>query len=369
MLDGSRRQVMRRRTALTVGLLLGVAVQWGFTAPANAMCCLCRSCTGVAFCTDGVSGSVACANFCVAAGCNSTVFDSTDMCAGGCDGQPDAPTATPSSTASGTPTATPSSTVSATPSQTPTDTPTASATASPTATPTLTGTVPPTATPTSTPSTTPTASPTPSPELGGHVKYYGSTGPVPNVDVALIGDTTDATITDASGAFGFASLPSGMLTLEPSKQGDINAAVTALDAAFVLQFVAGLRSLDGDQLLAGDVTGDGTVSALDAARMLQFQAGLGRCSTTTTTACSTDGDCPLGETCNHRFDAATACGSDWAFRPSPKIVAGQTVVQPQLSGGVCQRGAIEYSPIVPPVSGQDFVGILFGDVTGNWTPP
>ena len=373
MLDGSRRQAVRRHVPLTMGLLLGIAVQYASTPPALAMCCLCRSCAGAAFCTDGVAGSVACANFCVAAGCNSTVFDGTDTCAGGCDGQPDAPTATPSSTASGTPTATATETMTATPpatpSQTPMDTPTASASAGATETPTQTGTLPPSATPTATPSATPTASPTASPALAGQIRYYGNDGPVPNVDVALIGDTTDATTTDLTGGFGFTSLPSGMLTLEPSKQDDVNAAVTALDASFILQFVAGLHPLDDNQLLAADVTGNGTVSALDAARILQFQAGLGKCSLTITTACSNDGDCPLGETCNHRFDAATACGSDWVFRPSPTILPNQTLVQPQISGGMCQRGGIEYSSITPPVPGQDFVAILFGDVTGNWTPP
>jgi hypothetical protein len=118
-----------------------------------------------------------------------------------------------------------------------------------------------------------------------------------------------------SGAFGFAALPSGMLTLEPSKQGDINAAVTALDASFVLQFVAGLHPLDENQLLAGDVTGDGTVSALDAARILQFQAGLGKCRTTKKTAYSNSLDYPIEKNLNHRFDFATTCGSDWVFRP------------------------------------------------------
>ena len=356
MLDGSTRRVVRRHAALTVGLLLGVAAQVASAPPADAMCCLCRSCAGAAFCTDGVSGSVACANFCVASGCNSTVFDSVDSCAGGCDGQPDAPTATPSSTASVTP--------SATPSETPTDTATATASASPSVTPTETPTIPPTLTPTLTPS----ASPTPSPELAGHVKYYTSQAPVAGVDVTLSGNTTSISTTDASGAFRFSSAPSGMLLLTPSKQGDINAAVTALDASFVLQFVAGLRPLDPNQKLAADVTGDGTVSALDAARILQFQAGLGRCSITTTTACGNDVDCPMGETCNHRFEVSTACGSDWAFQPSPAIVPDQTQLPPAISGGMCQPGAIEYSSITPPVLGQDFLGILFGDVTGNWAP-
>jgi len=138
----------------------------------------------------------------------------------------------------------------------------------------------------------------------------------------------------------------------------------------VLQFVAGLITFTDDQRLAGDVTGNGTVSALDASFILQFQANLlGKCSITMMMMCSTNSDCPSGETCVEHFPVADKCGSDWVFVPDPTIVPNQTLVQPVTGGASCQQGAIVYDPASPPVEGQDFIGILFGDVTGNWTPP
>ncbi len=209
------------------------------------------------------------------------------------------------------------------------------------------------------------------PAIAGQVRYYSGNVPVPGVDVQLVnsGAPQDA-VTDALGGFRLAAAPPGTLSLQPAKQGGANFAVTALDAAYVLQFVAGLRQFSGDQKIAADVTGNGSVSALDAARILQLQAGLlRRCSVTTTAACTADGDCPVGETCLSRFPVAEACGSDWAFRPVPSPTPNQTLVAAQISAGTCQPGAISYSSPVLPMSGQDFIAILFGDTTGNWTAP
>lgn len=327
MLDRARRiRGVRGSVAATVGLLVGSALLIGVMVPrpADAMCCACNSCSGTAFCVDGISTSLLCATFCVAAGCNSTTFDVADTCGGGCDGAADVPTATPSHT----PTTTPSATASVT--RTATITPTGSPTATPTQTPTGTETA------------TPTATPTLTPALAGQVRYYSDDGPVPGVTVSLIGGSPAIATTDQTGTFGFPSA-SGMLTIQPTKLDDFRAAVTALDATFVLQYVVDIRDFNNDQKLAADVTGNGTISALDATRILQFSNEI-----------------------ITRFPVAVLCGSDWVFRPDPLMVPTQMLVQPQISGGTCQKGAISYSNLMPPVDGQDFVGILFGDPTGNW---
>jgi len=179
------------------------------------------------------------------------------------------------------------------------------------------------------------------------VLYYVDNRPVPHVVLALIGQTPATAMTDASGAFGFAPVAPGVQTLQPTKQGEFDTGVTALDASYVLEYVAGLRSFDINQVLAADVTGDGSVSALDATRILQFSAGL-----------------------ITQFAVANACGSDWVFRPAPVMVPGQTLIQPQINAGTCLKGAIAYdATFTPPASGQDFVAILFGDTTGNWVAP
>jgi Dockerin type I domain len=338
---------------------------------ADAMCCLCRNCTGAPFCVDGIPNSQTCANFCLSVSCPGVVFDSMDGCSGGCDGAANAPTATPPATATvtqtrtvtatATQTATATATNASTATQTATDTatPTASETATSVNTPTavdtgtvtqtptvtLTPTESATATQTGTVTETPTATATPA--LGGQILYYSEDRPVAGVVVDLLGTTPGSALTDSIGAYAFAPPLSGAVALQPSKHGDFNNAITSLDASWVLQVVASLRTFTPDQSLAADVTGDGTVSTLDASLMLQFQVGL----------------------INHfPVSEAEVCGSDWIFRPDAAAAPNQTVVPPMVANKVCQQGEISFDPFVAPVAGQDFVAILFGDVTGNWEP-
>jgi hypothetical protein len=99
--------------------------------PATAQCCACTGCAASGFCADAIADSLACATLCTDAGCADLTFQIDDVCAGGCDGQPDLPTATASQTPTGMATATPS--------PTPPTTATSSPSASP-ATPTATAT-------------------------------------------------------------------------------------------------------------------------------------------------------------------------------------------------------------------------------------
>jgi len=184
------------------------------------------------------------------------------------------------------------------------------------------------------------------PQLSGHIGYYTGGGPVPDVDVELIGATPGTATTDSGGNYGFANPGTGNVALRPAKQGDFDTAITSLDAVLVLQAVAGIPpALTPEQRLAADVTGNGTFSSLDATRILQFQAGI-----------------------IDKFEAATACGSDWLFKPVPSPTPGQVLTQPVVFGGVCQQGQISLTGFTPPVTGRDFQAILLGDVTGNWTP-
>ena len=65
-------------------------------------------------------------------------------------------------------------------------------------------------------------------------------------------------------------------------KGDVNGngAVSALDAAVVLQSVVGAVSLDSHQQCAGDYNSSGAVSAFDASLILQCVVG-GTCRTGT----------------------------------------------------------------------------------------
>jgi hypothetical protein len=203
--------------------------------------------------------------------------------------------------------------------------------------------------PASTPTRTPTPTATPaSASISGRIRYYSADRPVPGALVQLGGATSQSRTTSSTGAYLFANLAPGNATVEARKIGGIGSptAISALDASRVLQWVAGIHAFDANQRLACDVTGDGTLSALDATRILQWQVGL-----------------------LPRFAVCERCGSDWAFRPSPAAAANQRLIQPLLSPGSCRRGAIALEPLAGTAVQQDFVGMVFGDCTGNWEPP
>jgi hypothetical protein len=171
------------------------------------------------------------------------------------------------------------------------------------------------------------------------VRYYAGNQPVAQAIVTLTGAVVLSDESDATGAWAVAHVPDGTWRIEPRRIGGRGAGVSALDASYVLQHVAGMRTLDADQRLACDVTGNGALSALDATRILQLTVGL-----------------------ESQLPAAQVCGSDWLFVP---VAGGQA---PLLSDGACQPGAITLAAVPDAIGGQDFRALLLGDCTGNWQP-
>lgn len=197
-----------------------------------------------------------------------------------------------------------------------------------------------------TPTATPTCVPGANNSISGQVRYYRNGLPVSGATVLLSGPTTASVQTDAAGQFAFTGLGGCNFRVELQKLGDQNNGVSALDAAYTLQGVAGLRALDAEQRLACDVTGSGTLSALDGTLILQQRVGL-----------------------ISRFPVAQACASDWLFMPTPAAASNQQVIQPlNMAGNGCQHGAIQYAPLAGQVANQDFTALLVGDCTGNWQP-
>lgn len=177
------------------------------------------------------------------------------------------------------------------------------------------------------------------------MRYYGSGLPVEGAEVYESGGTSDVVSTDAGGAFAVTGRDQTNCTLEPQMHGGAGAAISALDAVYVLQAAVGLRQLGFEQGLACDTSGNGAVSALDAVLVLQYAVGL-----------------------IHSFPVAQTCGSDWAFVPVAAWVPNQQLIQPQMAAGSCRHGAIVLSPLVGTADNQDFSAVLFGDCTGNWHP-
>ncbi|MBI3782174.1 MAG: hypothetical protein HY270_02115 [Deltaproteobacteria bacterium] len=268
------------------------------------------------------------------------------------------PTATatpfPSQTASPSPSFTTTNTSSPLPTDTPTLTPTASTTAtpsstsSPSQTETSTVTPPPSTTPTQTPSFTQTNTPTETPPantVGGQVRYYSSALPVAGVSLAFHGPAPIAATTDTNGQYSQALASGATWEALPSKSGDHNNSITAIDATLVLQAAVGLTGLTHVQRFACDANADGNISAIDATYILQLRVGL------------------IGQ-----LPVVQKCGSDWLFQPTPGPASNSSVTPLQTSSGGCQMGAITYQPLSQDVTGQDFLAILVGDCNGSWQP-
>jgi uncharacterized protein YjdB len=107
----------------------------------------------------------------------------------------------------------------------------------------------------------------------GTVFYFGNSKAVENVSILLSSDDNEHLgVTNAQGTFTFTSVSKGNYDLTLSKEGDTDA-ISALDAALVLQEAVGLVSLSNNQKIVADVNNDGKINSLDASYILQYVAG------------------------------------------------------------------------------------------------
>jgi hypothetical protein len=183
----------------------------------------------------------------------------------------------------------------------------------------------------------------------GNVVYYRnsaassepSTKPVPNVSIDGTQDLVADDVTDATGGYGFANLFGNVTIATLPKFGsprisDDNGAVTSFDASVIGQAAVNDITLSANQAVAGDVTGNGQVTSFDAAKVAQYAVAL----------------------IDH-FDVAVSTGSDWRlFRCDTYTSA---------SNQNC--GSPQY--VFAPLGGAqtaNFYAVLYGDVTGNWSP-
>jgi len=158
--------------------------------------------------------------------------------------------------------------------------------------------------------------------ISGVVTYGNSQGgPTPRFvsDVAIsgAGSPNVFTMTGANGTYELGGFGSGAYTVTPSKTGGTNGSISSFDSARVAQHAAGVNVLTGDPLIVADVSGNGTISSFDAAQIARYTAGLDN----------------FGSTGN------------WLFMPANR----------------------NYASITGNVKGEDFIALLMGDVSGNWT--
>ncbi len=196
------------------------------------------------------------------------------------------------------------------------------------------------------------ATPTPTPTvvgqfgISGSVAHFGAGLPV--AGVTLSASAGSEAVTSDGGGYLLGGLPMVNVEITADKDGGTGAAVSALDAAYILQATSGQRTLLQVQELACDVTGDGTLSNLDASMILKRIVGL-------------IDSFPIAE--------PTLCDSDWGFIPFAAPAPNQTTQPPMVGGGVCQPGAIQYFPLAASATNQSFIAYAYGDCTGNWAPP
>jgi len=128
-------------------------------------------------------------------------------------------------------------------------------------------------------------------------------------------------VTDNSGTYIFSDLrgqSSYTVTTEKSNSGSHDPAITSYDGALILLHVTGLDTISPNQQIAAEVSGDGKISSYDAALVLQYVA---------------------------QIIDQFPIGADWTFKPLSR----------------------NYDPLDSDKPNQNYLGILYGDVSGNWS--
>jgi hypothetical protein len=159
--------------------------------------------------------------------------------------------------------------------------------------------------------------------IAGNVIYgnaiAGPPGPrfVSNVLISAAGSPNiSATTNFPGGAYSLSGFGAGAYTVTPSKTGGVNS-VTSFDAAKIAQHVAGINILSGNARIVADVSGNGIISSFDAAQVARYATS----------------SPPFGQ------------AGTWKFVPVNR----------------------NYASVAGSLAGEDFVALLMGEVSGNWT--
>lgn len=161
--------------------------------------------------------------------------------------------------------------------------------------------------------------------ISGTITYGNAASPPRFIsNVALNGTGSPnvlATSTFPGGTYFLSGFGGGAYTVTPSKVGGVNS-ITSFDAAIVSQHVAGPPNpqLNPTQRIVADVSGNGVLTSFDAGMIAKFVAGP-----------------PY---------AAPGIGSTstWIFSPVNR----------------------SYASISSNLTGEDYSGLLMGEVSGNW---
>lgn len=143
---------------------------------------------------------------------------------------------------------------------------------------------------------------------------------VPNVLLSGAGSPAVSDTTAAAGTYLLNGFGVGSYTITPSKSGGINGAITSNDSARIAQYITGNTSLTTAQQTVADVSGFGGLSSFDAALIARYVVSLPP---------------PTGNT------------GTWIFSPTSNT----------------------HLTVTADITGEDYTGLLMGDVSGNWGDP
>lgn len=166
--------------------------------------------------------------------------------------------------------------------------------------------------------------------ISGGIHYYNNNHPIVNTILTIDGQQTQ-TITD--GTFSITQIPGGNYTLKPTKDGELGTCISAFDASMILRYVVGSLLLNPYQMSAADVSGNGAVSAYDASYILRYVVG-------------SIIEFPVAD--------------DWTFIPEDFLIDD--------TNWHTAPDSINYLPLNFDRIDQNFYGIIYGDISGNWTP-
>jgi len=170
-------------------------------------------------------------------------------------------------------------------------------------------------------------------DLTGQLGYYKNpTIAVSDASVLLAGAAIKLTVSDANGNFEFLNLASGDYIVTASKTNDEKGAITPFDASMILRYDVGTQTLTPYQKIAGDVSGNGDVTSFDASLILRYSVG-------------TVTSFPVG--------------ADWTFVPHDFPIDD--------SNWSTSPRSRSYTPLKSDQLDQNFMSILYGDVSGNWS--
>jgi len=182
--------------------------------------------------------------------------------------------------------------------------------------------------------------------ISGKIKYYSNGYPINNVLLTLEGEKSYTTVSDVNGFYEFIHIEQGNYRLYPSKKDDLGA-LSATDASEIFRYAENNNSLSCFEMIAGDVSQNGTISSIDGSRVASYRAGLL--------------DCLNDECVNWVFIEDTAA-SEFSIKKKAFNYKKQCTDWPEIPYSFERN----YNNIQSSLSEEDFIGIRLGDITGNW---